>query len=60
MVVKVEMCVACHMTEREGAGGGREREKERVGEKEKEIEKERIVIGKRKWDGITHILLSPK
>ena len=29
MVVKVEMCVAGHMTEREGAGGGKERERER-------------------------------
>ena len=62
MVVKVEMCVACHMTEREGAGGGREGERERVGEKERdrEMEKEKIIIGKRKWDGITHILLLPK
>ena len=38
MVVKVEMCVAGHMTEREGAGGGkRERERER----ELEISRER-------------------
>ena len=33
MVVKVEMCVACHMTERDVAGGRKERESERVGEK---------------------------
>ena len=62
MVVKVEMCVACHMTEREGAGGGRERERERerVGEKEREIEKERVIISMIMWDEITHIiLLSP-
>ena len=30
MVVKVEMCVACHMTKRElGVEGGGERERER-------------------------------
>ena len=35
MVVKVEMCVACHMSEREGARDGRERERERIREESK-------------------------
>ena len=48
MVDKVEMCVACHMTEREGAGGGRERERERESWREGEIKTEQIIIGKRK------------
>ena len=55
MVVKVEMCVACHMTVR--GGWGWKRERERVGEKEREIEKERIIIGKRMWDETAYIIV---
>ena len=56
MVVKVEKCVGCHMTEMEGAEGGRERKLEGSIERDREMEMERITIGKKKLDGITHIV----
>ena len=49
MVVKVEICVACYMSERErGLDWKREREREswREVERDREMKMERIIIGK--------------
>ena len=36
----------------------RKRESWREGERDREMEKDKIIIGKRKWDGITHIVIA--